>query len=275
MTILVTGATANIGRRVVDHLLAAGATGVRALTTDPRRAALPADVEVVTGYLRRPDSLPAAFAGVERVYLAPTPDTIEEVLAAAVRAGVRHVVDLSGEPESWWGTVSTAVEASGIAFTHLWPADFMENTLFWSRQIADTGAVREPRPDAASAPVAMDDIAAVAATALLSDDHLGRAYPLAGPEVLRRDELVEQLAQALGRPIPCLPATRDEAVAAFAPAMGDRAAWYVDNVLPGFDPDPDLLPLTAVADITGAPATTFARWAADNAGRFTVPAPAS
>lgn len=268
MTILVTGATANIGRKVVDHLLAAGSTDVRALTTNPRRAALPAGVEVVEGYLRRPESLPAAFDGVERIYLAPTPDNVTEVLALARAAGVRHVVDLSGEPESWWGTVCTAVEDSGLAWTHLWPADFMENTLTWSQQIRETGTVSEPYPDTATAPIAMDDIAAVAATALLADTHHGRAYPLAGPEVLTRTELVRHLATALRRDITFRRSSREETIAALTPTMGDNTTWYVDNVLSDYTPDPATLPITSVQDITGRPATPFARWAADNASRF-------
>ncbi|MGO4616888.1 SDR family oxidoreductase [Nocardia sp. 2YAB30] len=228
MTILVTGATANIGRKVVDHLLARGATDIRALTNNPRKAALPAAVQVAEGHLRQPDTLPAAFAGVERMYLAPTPDNVTEVLALARAAGVRHVVDLSGEPESWWGSVCTAVEDSGLAWTHLWPGDFMENTLIWSQQIRETGAVLEPRPDAASAPIAMDDIAAVAATCLLTDTHHGRSYPLAGPEILTRTDLVRHLADTLGRDIACHRSSRKDTVAALTPAMGDTATWYVD-----------------------------------------------
>ncbi|WP_327114071.1 NAD(P)H-binding protein [Nocardia sp. NBC_01730] len=268
MTILVTGATANIGRKVVDHLLAQGATDIRALTNNRRKAALPAGVQVAEGSLRRPDTLPAAFAGVERMYLAPTPDSVTQVLALARAAGMRHVVDLSGEPESWWGSVCTAVDDSGLAWTHLWPGDFMENTLIWSHQIRATGAVREPRPNAASAPIAMDDIAAVAATALLTDAHLGRAYPLAGPEILSRTDLVRHLADALGRDIAFHRSSREDTVTALTPTMGDNATWYVDNVLTGFDPQPAALPITSVQDITGRPATTFAQWADDNAARF-------
>lgn len=268
MTILVTGATANIGRKVVDHLLARGANDIRALTTNPRKAALPSAVEVAEGYLRRPDTLPAAFEGVDRMYLAPTPDNVTEVLALARAAGVRHVVDLSGEPESWWGGVCTAVEDSGMAWTHLWPGDFMENTLIWAQQIREIGAVLEPLPEAASAPIAMDDIAAVAATALLTDTHLGRAYPLAGPEILTRTDLVRHLAEALGRGITFRRASREETIAVLTPAMGDTATWYVDNVLTSFDVPASALPITSVQEITGRPATTFARWAADNAARF-------
>ncbi|MET8877230.1 NAD(P)H-binding protein [Nocardia sp. NPDC004604] len=268
MTILVTGATANIGRKVVDHLLALGATDIRALTNNAQKASLPSAVQVAEGYLRRPDTLPAAFAGVERMYLAPTPDSVTEVLALARAAGVRHVVDLSGEPESWWGSVCTAVEDSGLAWTHLWPGDFMENTLIWSHQIRETSAVLEPRPDAASAPIAMDDIAAVAATTLLTDTHLGRAYPLAGPEILTRTDLVRHLADALGRDITFHRSSREDTITALTPAMGDTATWYVDNVLTSFDVPPTALPITSVQDVTGRPATTFARWAADNAARF-------
>ncbi|MEV6097223.1 NAD(P)H-binding protein [Nocardia sp. NPDC051981] len=268
MTILVTGATANIGRKVVDHLLALGATDVRALTTDPARAALPAGVQVAQGYLRRPESLPAAFAGVERMYLAPAPDSVGEVLALAWEAGVRHIVDLSGEPESWWGTVSTAVEGCGAEWTHLWPADFMENTLMWAPQIRATGEVREPRPEAASAPIAMDDIAAVAATALLGDGHAGKAYSLAGPEILSRAELVRQLGAALGRELGFRRSSRAETIAALAPDMGETATWYVDNVLAGYDLQPQGLPVTSVRDITGRPGTGFGDWAVRNAERF-------
>jgi uncharacterized protein YbjT (DUF2867 family) len=60
---------------VVDHLLAAGATDLRALTNNPTKAALPAEVEVVEGYLGRPESVAAALERVDRVYLAPLPQT--------------------------------------------------------------------------------------------------------------------------------------------------------------------------------------------------------
>ncbi|OZM70590.1 hydroxylase [Amycolatopsis antarctica] len=267
MTILVTGTTANIGRKVVDHLLAMGAGEVRALTTNPARAALPEGVEVAKGYLRRLETLPAALDGVDRMYLAPTPDTVTEVLALARDAGVRHVVDLSGEPESWWGQVNDAVEASGLEWTHLWPADFMENSTMWARQIRETGTVREPYPDSASAPIAMDDIAAVAATALLGEGHTGRAYPLGGPETLTRFELLRTLGEALGRDLRFRTVPPAEAAEALRPDMGDTADWYVENVLTGFTENP-VLPTSSVQDITGRPGTTFARWAAAHTAEF-------
>ncbi|WP_280422324.1 NAD(P)H-binding protein [Nocardia carnea] len=261
MTILVTGATGNIGRKVVDELLSRGVEDIRALTVSPDKAALPKRVTAVRGYVRKPETLRGVFDGVERMYLAPAPDTVEEVVALARAAGVRHIVDLSGEPDSWWGTVSNAVEASGLAWTHLWPGDFMENTEVWARQIRETGTVREPDPDAGSTPIAMADIAAVAAVALTGDDHTGRAYSLTGPEKLTRAQLLAQLSSALGREIEFVRATRDETIRVLTPTMGDTATWYVDNVLSGLDAI-TLPPNRVAEEILGRPAMTFAEWAA-------------
>lgn len=264
MTILVTGATGSIGRMVVGHLLSRGATDVRALTVDPDRAALPDGVEAVRGSVRRPESLDAALDGVDAMYLAPYPPTVDDVLARARDAGVGHVVDLSGEPESWWGSVNDAVEASGVRWTHLWPADFMENARMWLPQIRETGEVREPWPDAASAPTAMDDIAEVAAVALVENGHEGRSYGLRGPAGVSRREMVAAIAEATGVPIGFVTSTPEETARALEPAMGSSAAWYVQNVLTGFasaTPQPN----TLVADVTGRPATTFAAWAAAHA----------
>ncbi|MCO1654817.1 NmrA family NAD(P)-binding protein [Pseudonocardia humida] len=267
MKILVTGATGNIGRKVVDHLLDAGAQDVRALTVDPVRAALPEGVEVVRGHLRRPETLAAALDGVGRLYLAPTPDTVVDVLALAREAGVSHVVDLSGEPESWWGSVATAVEGAGPAWTHLWPGDFMENALSWAPGIAARRAVREPYPQGRSAPTAMDDIARVAAACLLTDAHAGQALSITGPEVLTRVELAERIGEALGHRVVFETVTRDEAVAEMAQSMGADAEWYVDTILAGSVDNPVQVS-TAIEDVTGKPATTFAQWARANAAAF-------
>src|SRR6478735_1845443 len=91
MTILVTGATGNIGRRIVDHLIDMGANDIRALTTDPVKANLPAAVTPVVGYLGTPESLPAALAGVDRMYLAPLPKTLDVTLELAKAANVSYL----------------------------------------------------------------------------------------------------------------------------------------------------------------------------------------
>jgi uncharacterized protein YbjT (DUF2867 family) len=272
MTILVTGATGNVGRLVVDHLLAAGAKQIRALTNNPKKAALPAEVEVVEGYLGRLETLPAALEGVERMYLAPLPKTVRDVVRLAKAAGVRRIVDLSssdadneaaGDPSGWhYYAVEKAVEDSGIAWTHLRPGEFMTNTLDWAEQIRSTGVVRAAHANAATAMIDLVDIAAVAARVLIEDGHVGKKYELTGPEAIKRADLARLIGEAIGRDVRFEEQTREEALAALSPTMGEYAEWYVDRIgLPQ-------TPVRTVQEITGRPATTFAEWAARHAADF-------
>ncbi|MEQ7128448.1 NAD(P)H-binding protein [Actinopolymorpha sp. B11F2] len=268
MTILVTGATGSVGRLVVDHLLAAGATDVRALTNKPEKAALPMEVDVVKGYIGRPETLPPALEGVDRMYLAPLTETVHEVLALARTAGVQHVVDLAGPEGNWWHAIEVAVEESGVAWTHLDAGEFMENSLIWADQIRTTGQVRDAYPDAANAPIAMDDIAAVAAVALLEDGHVGKAYELTGPESITRADMVRCIGVALGRDIPYVELTREQAVEQLSKAMGEHADWYLEGKA-ALVAHPQQAVAT-VAQVTGRPAKTFAQWAVKHVDAFRV-----
>src|SRR5213593_3572098 len=90
--ILVTAATAPVGRSIVEQLVAAG-RDVRALTRDPDKAGLPAGAEVVAGDLSDPESLARAFEGVSAVFLlAAVPGFAPAFLKAAREAGVRRIV---------------------------------------------------------------------------------------------------------------------------------------------------------------------------------------
>lgn len=264
--ILVTGATGNIGRLVVDELLAAGATDIRALTNKPEKAALPPGVEVVRGYLGRVESLHGVFDGVDRMYLAPLEETVREVTAMAAKAGVRHIVDVSGPKDSWWAPVATAVEESGAAWTHLSPGEFMDNMLMWAEQIRATGEVREGYPNAANAPIDLGDIAAVAATVLLEDGHAGKEYLLTGPETVTRAEMVRHIGAAIGREIPLVEVDHEEAVTVLERTMGEFARWYVDSMRDYIDQPQSANRL--VEELTGRPATTFAEWARKKADEF-------
>ncbi len=69
-TILVTGATGNVGSVLIENLTKAGAN-VRALVRNESKgkALRDAGVELAIGDLSRPETLDAAFAGVSKVYL--------------------------------------------------------------------------------------------------------------------------------------------------------------------------------------------------------------
>ncbi|GAA0508335.1 nucleotide-diphosphate-sugar epimerase [Paractinoplanes deccanensis] len=257
MKILVTGATGNIGRMVVDELLALGADDVRALTVDPARAALPDSVEVVRGFVGRPEAIP--FAGVDVMYLAPHIPTARETCRLAAEAGVGRIVDLAGAKGDHWQAIEDAVEASGLPHTHLEPGEFMANAGIWAAQIRAGDEVRDAYGDVANAAIAQEDIAAVAARVILEEGHDGKSYELTGPETLTRREKVAAIGRALGRDLTYIELPPGEALAQFEQAMGDYAQWYLDGLAASRGhPQPAV---TTVADLTGRPALTYEQWA--------------
>ena len=265
MTILVTGATGNIGRRVVDHLITLGVKDIRALTKNPAKANLPDGVAAVTGYLGDPESLPAAFEGVERMYLAPLPKTLDCTLQLARQANVEYVVALSGGAH--WAEHADAVAASQLPQTQLGPGEFCENFAMWAEPIRTTQTVREPYPDAVEAPVSMDDIARVAAHLLArpEDAHLSKMYQLTGPEALTRAQIAEQIGVGIGVPVTMQQCSRAEAEELLRPVMGDGVQWYFD--LFSDDGEPQLAN-DLVERLTGSPAASMAQWAAAHADHF-------
>jgi uncharacterized protein YbjT (DUF2867 family) len=266
MTILVTGATGNIGRRVVDRLIDLGVRDIRALTANPGKAGLPDGVEVVTGFLGKPETLSVALADVDRLYLAPFPPTLGITLEMIAAARVSYVVALSGSAH--WQEHADAVAAAPVPSTQLGPGEFCENFSIWAPQIAATGAVREPYPGVVEAPISMDDIARVAAALLASpqDSRIGRMYELTGPVALTRAEIAEQIGVGIGRPVRFETCSREEALAMLQPIMGDQATWYVDLLAANVDQPQQANDL--VAQLTGTPATSIAGWAAANAEQF-------
>jgi uncharacterized protein YbjT (DUF2867 family) len=266
MTILVTGATGNIGRRIVDHLIDLGVNDIRALTTNPAKANLPNAVTPITGYLGDPSTLPAALDGVQRMYLAPLPRTLETTLDLIKTSKVSYVVALSGAGD--WQQHADAISASGLVNTQLGPGEFVENFAIWSEQIKTTQTVRDPYPSVVEAPISMDDIARVAAALLVKPDesHYGEMYPITGPQSLTRAEIAEQLGVGIGVEVGFEECSRAEGETALRPVMGEYARWYLDEIAKGLDEPHRANQL--VSELTGTPAITVAQWAARNAEVF-------
>jgi uncharacterized protein YbjT (DUF2867 family) len=269
MTILVTGATGNVGRLVVDELVAAGVP-VRALTVDPGRAKLPPEAEVVVGSLAKPATLPVALKDVSAVYLAPMARTVRRFCELAADAGVERVVALSGSSVgddhagssgNEYGVVEAEVRKAGFAWTFLRPGVFMNNTLDWADMVR-AGEVRMAYGDATQTPIDLGDIAAVAARVVVSDDHAGATHVLSGPEALSQRAQVETIAAVLGKDVRFRELTRAE----------QRAQWVgfgvpeetVDWLLDGFAESArhPQVPTGVVEELLGRPGTTYAGWVA-------------
>ncbi|CAL9497965.1 NAD(P)H azoreductase [Streptomyces sp. enrichment culture] len=271
--ILVTGATGTVGRQVVAELLARGHM-VRALTRDAAAADLPAGVEVVQGDLTEPDSLVPALEGVTGLHLitfggasfAPL-ETGPRILELARAAAVRRVTVLHGGGPS---LLEDAVRADDeVDWTVLMPVEFMANALEWADGIVASDEVREPFVSRLSAVVHEGDIGAVAAVALTEEGHGGQEYVITGPELLTVGDKVAAIAAARGRDITLVELTEEQAVAQW------RAAGHPEDVIGfllevyGDTPEVGRTVVDTVEKVTGRPARTFTRWAAEHADAFT------
>lgn len=272
MTILVAGATGNVGRRLVGQLAAAGRP-VRALTRDPAKADLPDGVEVVAGNLDDPDSLRTALKGATGLHLLTYSDsspleTGPEIVRLAVEAGVRRATVLWGGVQ---GPVEQAVRAADWEWTVLEAQEFMSNALTWVDSIRDEGVIREAFPRVRSAAVHEADIAAVAATALVAGGHGGKSYTLTGPEALTTHDKARLLGAAIGREIEVVELSREQANQRLRDqGVPEEVVQYVVGW--HADPPPEAYTVVpTVREVTGKPARGYAEWAAEHADAFRRP----
>ncbi|QLH23930.1 SDR family oxidoreductase [Streptomyces sp. Rer75] len=275
--ILVTGATGNIGSALVQELRARDDEPVRGLTRDPAGAAFPSGVEAVEGDLAQPASLKPALEGVRSLFLISRMGTDAEILEAARRAGVEHVVLVSSitvqsHPHLGPAGENLAVERllkdSGMTWTILRPTQFASNALWWADVIRKRQPVRVPYADVGLPTIHPADIASVAGAALTETGHRGLTYALTGPERITPRQQLEAIGQEVGREVPFTEINRAEALRDMAAFLGDEAAEAVLDITGG-DVNEELLTVRdTVSQVTGAPARTFRQWALENADSF-------
>ncbi|KHO21529.1 NAD(P)H-binding protein [Mycolicibacterium setense] len=271
-TILVTGATGNVGRPLVTELVRAGAP-VRAVTRSPETAGFPPGVEQVR-------SAADGLAGVSAVFL--NSRALGQELAVTVdlarAAGVKRLVALSAinaddddsrQPSRVRGDRNREVEqlavASGLEWVSLRPTVFASNFAgMWSAQIRAGDVVSGPYAAASTAVIVDADISAVAAVALLTDDLVGQRIPLTGPQALTNTELVETIGRVLHRTLSYQEAPTDVVRRRFVDlGFGAAFADAYMGLLADTVERPALV-THEVDKILGRPATTFADWVADH-----------
>jgi uncharacterized protein YbjT (DUF2867 family) len=203
MTVLVTGATGNVGAHVVRELQARGVP-VRAFVRDPGK--LPG-VELAVGDFSDPESIRRSLEGVDRVFLssADGPDKVAHetaVVDAAAATGVDLVVKASTmlaevgsplKPLDWNGRSEQHLKASGVPAVILASSFYMTNVLAAAEPIREHGILPAPAGDGAVAMIDPGDIAGVAAAVLTGDGHAGRTYRLTGPEPITYARIADLL----------------------------------------------------------------------------------
>jgi len=280
--ILVTGATGNTGRPLVEALVRAGAP-VRAMVRDQAsQSKLPDGVQVAVADFEEPASLAAALDGVRQAYLVtPSSEQAEAQqkrfadLAAA--AGVRHLVVLSQLAAAedspvrflrYHAVVERHVRDLGIGYTFLRPNLFFQGLLALAKPIAAEGRFFAPIGDAPVSAVDVRDIADVAAATLTQAGHEGATYTLTGPAAVTHAEMATALGAALGREITFI----DVPPEAFADSLhGILPPWQVEGLLEDYAHyrrGEAAMVSTAVAEVTGHPAMDFAQFARDYAPAF-------
>jgi uncharacterized protein YbjT (DUF2867 family) len=282
MMILVTGATGNVGRPLVEFLTRLG-DDVRAVSRNPL-ANPPDAVEIVTADPSAPETLDAALDGVDAVFVNPRAvgTAADAFVALAEKRGVRRAVVLAAtnvdddparQPSRHRGDYNRetelAVTASGLEWVSLRPTVFAGNTIgIWAAQLRAGDVIRGPYARAAAAAVDERDVAEVAAHALRRDDLFGKRLELTGPESLTQDEMVAAVGAAIGRSLRYEEMPADAARQAMI-ARGIPAAFADAYLL--FQADAARGPARTtgvVSEVLGRAAGTFAAWAARNRESF-------
>jgi uncharacterized protein YbjT (DUF2867 family) len=223
MVYLITGATGDVGSKVVEGLIRYGERPRIFVRDEARARSRFGDrVDIFVGDLANAASLNTALEGVDSVFLVNSgpqiPQRDEAAASAAKRAGVRHLVKLSSMDVQqglaigvWHEQGEAAIRACGIPFTFIQPTGFMSNLLAWAHSIRTEGIVRSATSDGRRAFIHSEDIAAVSVKTLMTASHKGQSLPITGPDAVTFGEVTAKIGAAIGKPLTFLPISDDEA----------------------------------------------------------------
>jgi NAD(P)H dehydrogenase (quinone) len=219
MTIAITGAAGHLGRLTAQLVLErVGADEVVLVTRRPDAIADLAErgAAVRFGDFDDPDSLPAAFAGVERLLLVSV-DVLGNRVAqhtaaidAAAAAGVGHVLYTSGLNAGSelplvvshdHGATEQAIRDRGLRWTALRMGLYAESQVAAAARAVASGHLVHNNGDGATAYVSREDCAEAAAAALAGEGHEDRVYDITGPELVTQAQVAALAAEISGRPV--------------------------------------------------------------------------
>lgn len=285
-TFLVTGASGQLGRRVLAHLLdtcRVPASRIVAVTRNPAKLAdLSArGVNVRRGDFEQPETLAAAFKGADRLLLIST-DTLDRpgarlaqhlaAVDAAKAAGVGHVFYTSmpnpaGSPIPFAPDhfqTEQALAHSGLRWTILRNAWYFENLAFSLPTVFATGKWFTASGEGRTASLSRDDCARAAAFALVNPAP-ATLYDVTGSEALTTAEIAARVSDSFGKPIEVVHVSDDQLVAGM---IAGGLPEPVARIWASFDTATRLGNFSNVSDtvevLTGKPAQTLRDFLAES-----------
>lgn len=227
-TLLVTGGSGHLGRRVLELLLEAKVGKLVTTVRTPEKVADLAahGVEVRQADLDQPATLAAAFAGVDRLLLISTNVIGEQrqaqqraAIDAAVAAGVKHVLYTSftrtepGNPAAvapdHYAT-EQMLAASPLDWTILRNNLYSEALLMSLPQVIGTGQWFSAGNGGKTAYITREDCARAAAAALAATTAGHHILEITGPQGLSDAEIAQIASEVTGRPIQVIPVSAEE-----------------------------------------------------------------
>ncbi len=245
--ILVTGASGQIGRKTLQHLVKRNpASELVGLARDPAKATdlAAAGIEIRAGDYFDYESLVRAFDGVEKVLLVSThaftdrKTQHQNVITAAREAGTAHVLytpiirrDGTGfamhevtEPDVF---TERALKNSGLNYTIIAHPPFMESFYgYIGGDAAFESGVRVPAGSGKVAAATRDDLAEAQAVILAGTGHENKTYSLHGDPAISFADAAQILSTIRGSEVPYIAVADSEFAGRMAAGMTDGAASF-------------------------------------------------
>ena len=214
MKILVTGASGNVGRYVVEELLKQNQSIRVAGTNLSRLQGLFGDsVEAIEFDFLDPSTYENALKDVDRVFLMRPPhlgkpDDLYPFIDALKKYKIKGLVFLSlmgveKNPIPPHHKIEKYIKNSGVPHTNIRPGFFMQNVSgIHSKEIRDQNELFIPAGNSKTSFIDAADIGIAIATVLCEPEkHANKSYTLTGPKALNYEEVAKILTKLLGRKI--------------------------------------------------------------------------